>query len=233
MVSNLSKILNDVNTFVVPETCFGCNAVLYRGEHLLCAFCRNELPLTEYNFSVENAADRLFYGHSRVHKAAALLFYHENGLVPHLIHGLKYRGMEQIGSFFGKWYGALLSRDTGLETMDYVLPVPLHPRKERKRGYNQCALFGMEMARALGAQFSSTLLVRRRSSRTQTVKNRWHRWKGTRDTFIAPFPRDLEGKRILLVDDVITTGATLGSCCEAFEHIPHSGVYIASMAIVP
>jgi ComF family protein len=141
--------------------------------------------------------------------------------------------MEQIGSLFGKWYGALLSRDAGLETMDYVLPVPLHPKKERKRGYNQCALFGMEMARALGAQFSSTLLIRKRSSRTQTVKNRWQRWKGAKDAFIAPLPQDLEGKRILLVDDVVTTGATLGSCCEALEHIPHKGVYIASMAIVP
>jgi ComF family protein len=233
MVSNLSKILNDVNTFVVPKTCFGCNAVLYRGEHLLCAFCRNELPLTEYNFSAENAADRLFYGHSGVRKAAALFFYHQNGMVTQLIHGLKYRGMEQIGSFFGKWYGALLSRDTGLGAIDYVLPVPLHQKKERKRGYNQCTRFGLELARALGGEFSATLLVRERSSRTQTVKNRWHRWKGTRGAFIAQSPEDLEGKRILLVDDVITTGATLGACCEALDHIPHGGIYIAAMAMVP
>ena len=233
MISNLSKILNDVNTFVVPETCFGCNAVLYRGEHLLCAFCRNELPLTEYNFSVENTADRLFYGHSGVRKAASLFFYNQNGMVPHLIHGLKYRGMEQIGSFFGKWQGALLSRDTGLEPIDYVLPVPLHRKKERKRGYNQCARFGMELARALEAKFSAGLLVRRSSSQTQTVKNRWHRWKGTKDAFLAPSPQDLEDKRILLVDDVITTGATLGACCEALKYIPHGGIYIATMAIVP
>jgi len=233
MNSNLSKILNDVNTFVVPETCFGCNTVLYRGEHLLCAFCRNELPLTEYSFSEENQADRLFYGHSRVQKAAAMFFYHENGMVQQLIHGLKYRGMEKIGVDFGVWYGAMLGREKGLLNIDFVLPVPLHRKKRRKRGYNQCAGFGRELARALEADFSEALLLRRTSSPTQTSKSRWYRWKDTLGAFHAPKPQILEGKRILLVDDVITTGATLGACCEALKHIRHDGIYIAAMAIVP
>ena len=233
MNSNLSKILNDVNTFVVPETCFGCNTVLYRGEHLLCAFCRNELPLTEYTFSEENPADRLFYGHFRVQKAAAMLFYREKGMVQQLIHGLKYRGMEKIGVVLGAWYGELLSRDGGLGSVDYVLPVPLHPKKKRKRGYNQCTGFGREVARVLGARFSEDLLLRREASPTQTSQNRWRRWKGTQGAFHAPGGHLLEGKRILLVDDVITTGATLGACCEALNHLGHGGICIAAMAIVP
>jgi ComF family protein len=233
MISNLSKILNDVNTFVVPETCFGCNTVLYRGEHLLCAFCRNELPLTEFTFTEENQADRLFYGNSGVQKAATLFYYRENGMVQQLIHSLKYRGMEKIGVAFGAWYGGLLCRDEGLRDIDYVLPVPLHRKKKRKRGYNQCAGFGREVAGALGARFSETLLLRRESSPTQTSKNRWRRWKGTKGAFHAPQPHKLEGKRILLVDDVITTGATLGACCEALNPIGHRGIYIAAMAIVP
>jgi ComF family protein len=233
MNSNLSKIVNDVNTFVVPQTCFGCNTVLYRGEHLLCAFCRNELPLTEYTFAEENQADLLFYGHPGVQKAAALLFYRENGMVQQLIHGLKYRGMEKIGLFFGRWYGSMLSRGGGLRKIDYVLPVPLHRKKKRKRGYNQCTGFGRELARALEATYSEALLVRRKSSLTQTSKNRWHRWKGTKGVFDVPRPGSLEGKRILLVDDVITTGATLGACCEALNQIRHGGIYIAAMAIVP
>jgi len=233
MNSNLSKILNDVNTFVVPETCFGCNTVLYRGEHLLCAFCRNELPLTEYTFSEENAADRLFHGHLHIQKAAAMFFYLEKGMVQQLIHGLKYRGMEKIGVVLGSWYGGLLSRDEGLKPVDYVLPVPLHRKKKRKRGYNQCTGFGREVARALGAHYSESLLLRREASPTQTSKNRWRRWKGTQGAFHAPGGHHLEGKRILLVDDVITTGATLGACCEALNLIRHRGIYIAAMAIVP
>ena len=233
MLSNLSKILNDVNTFVLPETCFGCNAVLYRGEPLLCAFCRNELPLTEYDFTHENAADRLFYGHPGVKKASAMCFYHENGMVQQLIHALKYRKVEKIGVFLGSWYGALLRREAALQKVDCVFPVPLHRKKERKRGYNQCSGFGREIARALGVAFTELQLVRRQDSPTQTSKNRWQRWKGTTGTFSVPHPECLEGKNILLVDDVITTGATLGACCEALEQARPRGVYIAAMAIVP
>jgi ComF family protein len=162
-----------------------------------------------------------------------MFFYRENGMVQKLIHGLKYRGMEKIGVVFGTWYGGLLRRDEGLEQIDYVLPVPLHRKKRRKRGYNQCTGFGREVARALGAHYSETLLIRQEASPTQTSKNRWRRWKGTNGAFRAPRPRLLEGKRILLVDDVITTGATLGACCEALSHIGHRGIYIAAMAIVP
>jgi predicted amidophosphoribosyltransferase len=141
--------------------------------------------------------------------------------------------MEKIGVDFGIWFGAMLSREKDLPKIDCVLPVPLHRKKKRKRGYNQCTGFGRELARALKADFSEALLVRRESSPTQTSKSRWHRWKGTQGAFHAPHPLRLEGKRILLVDDVITTGATLGACCEALSHIRHGGIYIAAMAMVP
>ncbi len=162
-----------------------------------------------------------------------MCFYRENGMVQHLIHGLKYRGMEKIGVFFGRWFGSILKRDPGLGKIDFVLPVPLHSRKQQKRGYNQCAGFGRELAKALGATFSECLLQRRGSAATQTSKSRWHRWKGTEAAFHAPRPEILEHKRILLVDDVITTGATLGACCEALDHIRHRGIYIAAIAVVP
>lgn len=162
-----------------------------------------------------------------------MCYYRENGMVQHLIHGLKYRGMEKIGVFFGHWFGRMLQRDPNLGKIDFVLPVPLHRRKQKKRGYNQCAGFGRELAKALEARFSQRLLLRRGSAATQTSKSRWLRWKGTEAAFHAPRPEILEGKRILLVDDVITTGATLGACCEALDHIPHRGIYIAAMAVVP
>ena len=127
---------------MVPPHCFGCNDVLYRGEHVLCAFCRNELPLTDYNFRDENAVDRIFYGRCSVIKAGALLYYSENSIVQRLIHGLKYRGLEQTATYLGACYGAALSREPVLRGVDFVLPVPLHKNKARKRGYNQCARFG-------------------------------------------------------------------------------------------
>lgn len=233
MLSNLSKILNEVNTFVVPQTCFGCNAALYRGEPILCAFCRNELPLTDYNYLQENAADRLFYGRCRVEKAASLLFYAEKGLSQRLIHQLKYRGAEQIGTFFGRWYGAMAAGENRLRSVDYVMPVPLHPARMRQRGYNQCSRFGREIARQLGAAYSESLLLRQQPSPTQTRKDRWQRWKSTHGSFRLPKPERIRDKKVLLVDDVITTGATLEACCKALEASNPAAIFIGTMAIVP
>ncbi len=233
MVLNLSKVLNDLNTVVVPAHCFGCNDLLYRGEHVLCAFCRNELPLTEFTFREENAVDRIFYGRCGVSKAGALLYYTENGIVQQLIHGLKYRGLQKTGTFLGAWYGSQLAREPVLKDIDIVMPVPLHKTKERKRGYNQCTRFGQQIARHLGARYAENLLVKTARTHTQTTQDRWNRWKGIRRAFSSPQPGTLKGKRVLLVDDVITTGATLEACCEVLETVGCRQLFIAAMAFVP
>ena len=233
MISNLSKILNDVNTFVLPARCFGCNASLYRGEQLLCAFCRNEMPLTEFNFREENTADRIFYGRSRIVKAGALLYYIEGGVVQRMLHGLKYRGQEHVGACLGAWYGQQLSREPALRGVDYVLPVPLHRKKERRRGYNQCRRFGQEIAGCLKARYSEKLLVRDLPAASQTGRDRWGRRQNTDGVFRLRHPGLITHRRILLVDDVITTGATLEACCEALEAAGDVKVYIAVMAVVP
>ncbi len=233
MGSNLSKILNDALSYAVPGLCFGCNALLYRGEQLLCAFCRNELPLTDFNYSTENHADRLFYGRCHVEKAAAMLYYSECGVVPNLIHSLKYRGQEQIGRWLGEWYGHILAREPRLQNVSVVLPVPLHPRKRRKRGYNQAAGFGKAIAGRLGARYCGENLCKRINTPSQTTKNRWRRWKGAAGVFDLRRPWELEGKDILIVDDVLTTGATLESCVAVLERVRKKRIFIAVMAVVP
>ena len=233
MFAKVSKIVNDLETFLVPCRCFGCNAHLYRGESLLCAFCRNELPLTEYNFRSENPVDRLFFGQKAVEKASAFLFYSPGGLVQKLVHQLKYRGREQLGDLFGDWYGLQLRAEPALHGLDYVLPVPLHPRKRRQRGYNQCSRFGRRIAAHLGARYSERHLVRSAHSRTQTARGRWNRWEGVRGGFSLQNPGDLEGCRILLVDDVITTGATLEACVEALAPLSRKTLLLAALATVP
>lgn len=233
MCAKVSKIVNDLDSFLAPARCFGCNAHLYRGERLLCAFCRNELPLTEYNFGEENPTDRIFFGRTPVKKASAMLFYEPSGLVRDLLHQLKYRGRQQIGDCLGAWYGEVLAADPGLPRPDWVLPVPLHPGKERKRGYNQCRAFGRAVAARLGAPYSEKWLKRAVESRTQTGKDRWDRWLEIRNAFRARSGAELEGSRVLLLDDVITTGATLEAGCRALFAIPGIQVYVAAIAVVP
>ena len=142
-------------------------------------------------------------------------------------------GRQQIGAFLGAWYGEVLARDESLPRPDWVLPVPLHPRKQRKRGYNQCRAFGRAVAARLGAPYSEKWLQRTAESRTQTGKDRWDRWLEIRHAFRVRNSPELEGSRILLLDDVITTGATLEAGCQALYSITGIEVYVAAIAVVP
>jgi len=182
---------------------------------------------------VENPVDRIFYGRTDVCKAAAFLYYSEEGIVKNLIHYLKYRKQEQIGTFLGEWFASELLK-AGLPAQpDLVIPVPLHPRKQRKRGYNQVDLFGKAMATVLEAEFRTGMLVKTENVRTQTRKDRSFRWQSQQDLYTVAKNQQLDGKKVLLVDDVITTGATLEACSEALKKGGDTEVYIAAMAVVP
>lgn len=199
----------------------------------MCVFCRDELPLADCNFEEENPADRLFYGQRAVVKAGALLQFDAGGTTQRLIHQLKYRGQQQVGEWLGAWYGGVLQAERALQNIDWVLPVPLHPRKRRRRGYNQCDRFGRRIALSLGARYSDRLLLRCRGGQTQTSRDRYRRFERIKGMFRVADPGPLAGAGVLLVDDVITTGATLDACCEVLGAIPGIRIYIAAMALVP
>ena len=228
----VSKILNDINTILFPHLCFGCNARLYRGEKLLCALCRDEIPITDHNYSTENAVDKAFYGRVSVKKGAAFLYFEEKGIVKNLIHHLKYGGQKQISAFLGDWFGSRLKSGRDQPKIDLVIPVPLHPKKRRKRGYNQVEGFGKKLATHLGADYSDSLLLKSRNTPTQTTKSRWLRWKHQQGEYHILNPEQIRGKRILLVDDVITTGATLESCAKVLQTAPEVEIYLCAMACV-
>ncbi len=233
MCSKLSKILNDINSILLPNVCFGCNARLFRGENHLCTVCRNQLPLTDYSFNVENAVDRIFYGRINIKKANSFLFYIEKGIVKNLIHHLKYKNQEQIGTFLGDWHGQIIAENDFLECIDYVVPVPLHKKKLKKRGYNQVSAFGKRLAHHLNASFLEDALIKTSDTKTQTKKSRIARWQNNKALYVTNKPELLENKKILLVDDVITTGATMEICASTLKEIPGITIYITSMAVVP
>jgi len=199
----------------------------------LCTVCRNQIPLTEYDFIEVNAVDKIFYGRVDIKKAAAFLFYADQGIVKNLIHFLKYKNQPQIGQFLGDWYGQVMKEDNAPDDIDIVIPVPLHKKRLKKRGYNQVSGFAKRIAGHLNAQYIEHLLVKTANTRTQTKKSRLYRWREMPNLFEVTNPDYLNAKNILLVDDVITTGATMEACARALKRANDVTVSIAAMAVVP
>ncbi|PXX31487.1 ComF family protein [Arenibacter sp. ARW7G5Y1] len=233
MYSKISNILNDINTVLVPRLCFGCNALLYRGEEHICTVCRNQLPLTEYTFNALNPVDRIFFGRINIIKASSFLFFTEKGIVKSIIHYLKYKNQEQIGAFLGNWYGHILKENNFLNNIDYVVPVPLHRKKLKKRGYNQVSLFAKSIAEHIGAHYLEGVLIKTANTKTQTKKSRILRWQHKQALYVLTEQEILKNKNVLLLDDVITTGATMEACATALSAAKGINLYVASMAIVP
>ncbi|MGX1927747.1 ComF family protein [Flagellimonas sp. 2504JD4-2] len=229
----MAKILNEINNILLPRVCFGCNAQLSRGESVLCTVCRHEMPLTDYNFSDENPVDRIFYGRIPIKKAVSFLFFSKKGAVKQLLHYLKYKNQEQIGDFLGDWCGSSLEREEHLKSVDVVVPVPLHPKKQKKRGYNQVELFAKKISKVINADYRDDILIKVNNTKTQTKKSRLLRWESAQEDFELNANIKKGFHHLLLVDDVITTGATIEACAQKLHALGNVSVSVLSMAVVP
>jgi ComF family protein len=224
-------IIQQITSLFFPPCCLGCSYPLADNEKLICTKCRHQLPLTRIHQEDSAMVEKMFYGKAPVEKATAMLWFEKQGIVQHLIHQLKYKNQEEIGVFLGSWLGVELAEIPHYKTINAVIPVPLHPKKYRKRGYNQVAAFGREIARRLEADYLETVLVRKQYTHTQTYKNRILRWKNVHDIFSLNHPERIANKHLLLVDDVITTGATLEACLHVLLKGENVSVSIAAMAL--
>ena len=223
----MKKLLN----LFFPPVCEGCSLLLGDNEQLLCSKCRHELPVTNFHFEENDYVKKVLYGRVHLEHATALLHFSKKGIVQQLLHNLKYRGHEAIGGFFGTWLGAELSSIEAYKNIDVVVPVPLHKSKLRKRGYNQVAQFGKAIAKALQVDYDDKTLVREFANVTQVFKNRVMRSEDNQSRFKLADSNTLKHKHILLVDDIITTGATIESCCMELHKIDGVKISLATMAI--
>lgn len=214
-----------------PPTCAGCKTILIVNENVICTSCRHEMPLTQHHLNPENDAYKKFYGRIPVEHVSALVYFHKKGIVQELIHSLKYRGQEAIGTVFGEWYAEELKNIPVLSTVDTIIPVPLHLKKLRERGYNQVTEFGNALAKSLQIPVNTTILFRQVYSKTQSQKNRLGRTEGIDTIFDVSFDEKDRNKHFLLIDDVITTGATLEVCAKALLKIPGTKISIVCMAM--
>ena len=214
-----------------PKVCAGCDALLLEFENVICTSCRHEIPLTNHHQNPDNEAFKKFYGKVPLQFATTFMFYNKKGIVQQMIHKLKYQGAEEIGEVIGNWYASDLSNLISENPPDQIIPVPLHKRRFRQRGYNQVAFFGRALSNKLQISYNDKLLIRTLYSKTQTTKNLLGRTEIKRNLFDVDYSDCDNGKHFLLVDDVLTTGSTLESCAQALLKIPDVKISIVCMAM--
>jgi ComF family protein len=223
-------ILEDFLSLFYPRLCAGCQTSLVRGEEVICLGCQVDLPKTGFEKFADNPVSQLFWGRTEIQQATAYCSFDKGGIMQHYLHHLKYKGSKEIGEKLGMLLGNDLINCVPYQDIELLIPVPLHPKRERKRGYNQSAEIGKGISDAMNKPLITGNLIRNHYSDTQTNKSRYERWENVKDLFSVRKPLLLEGKHILLIDDVVTTGSTLESCARAILKVPDTRVSIATLA---
>jgi len=213
-----------------PKICNGCQAVLLDTERVLCTKCIHRLPIACHHRTGNEAMKNIFYGKFPVLEATAIIKFQKRGITQELLHNLKYRGQKQLSAFFGKWLGAELSEIPHYQSVDMVIPVPLHKQKLKKRGYNQVEGFGVEIAKALGVPYYDDILIKISKTKSQVFKQRFTRFQ-SEEIFSLNKPHLINNKHILLVDDIVTTGATLENCALQLLKNTQAKLSLATIAI--
>jgi len=208
----LRQVAGDLFGLLFPELCNGCGTQILRGEEMICTSCLYDLPYTDFHLFSDNAVAKLFWGRIICGHAMAMLYFRKGSKVQQLIHRLKYKNQPGLGLLLGRLLGERLLASGNYTDTELIIPVPLHIRKERNRGYNQSKSIADGVALVLGIPVADAQLIRHRETTSQTGKGRYHRFENMRSVFSVPHPENINHKHILLVDDVVTTGSTLEAC---------------------
>ncbi|MCP4441013.1 MAG: ComF family protein [Aureispira sp.] len=223
----LQKLLD----LVYPRLCLACTQRVPAKGSSICISCQGQINPTNYHLLDDNPVLERFWGRIQLQHATTYCTFTKEGLIQQLIHALKYRHQPQIGIELGKLYGHELKNAPLYQNIDYIIPVPLHPKKQHKRGYNQAAKFAEGLAETMGIKWSDDFFVRQENTTTQTKKSRMDRFENVKSAFRVVAPEKLINKHLLLVDDVITTGATLEACASNLIEVEGVKVSLAAIAL--
>ncbi len=229
-MKTLTSIVNDFSHLFFPHVCAGCGTDNISRQSPVCVHCINSLPLTNFHLHANNPVEKYFWGRIPVAGAASLCHFTEGSVIQHLLHQLKYKGNKETGYFLGRVMGAALNATSRFRDIDVIIPLPLYAERQKKRGYNQSALLCTGIGSVLQRPVIDDAIIRLAATETQTHKNRIERWANMEGKFELIKPAAVAGKHVLLVDDVITTGATLEACGQEIVKAAGVKLSIATLA---
>lgn len=214
----LGHYLSSLAHLFFPKTCAVCGEILVEGEHFICTACRWNMPLTNFWVEEDNPVKRKLESVAEIYRASSMFYYQKGSGYENLVYKFKYNGRPAIAYELGRWFGRELVESGLYGDVDIIIPVPLHVVRKMKRGYNQSEYIARGISKELGAKVSNGNLVRRKYNRSQVGHSKWDRWSNVSGIFTVRKPERFEGKHILLIDDVLTTGATIQSCITAIRN---------------
>ncbi|TVR83353.1 MAG: ComF family protein [Saprospirales bacterium] len=224
-------IISNIVDLIFPNLCPACLSEQPLHNHFVCLNCLSDLPFTHhYQNTLENELAMAFWGRLPLSGAASILYFSKDGKAKQLLQRIKYEGRRDIGIETGKIMGHYLKQSSMIENIDLIIPVPLHPRKKAKRGFNQCDLLAQGLSETTGIPTDFNAIIRSRNNPSQTSLSRENRFHNSQSLFKVTNPEKVNGKSILLIDDVITTGATLESCGRELLEAGCANLYISTLA---
>lgn len=226
-----SNIFHSVLDVIFPRSCAVCGNTLLSHENHICTACSIDIPCTRYHELKFNPMEQLFAGKILIEKAVGYFFYEKDNPYSNIIHEMKYRNMPQLGQYFASTYAKTLIQSGLFSDIDFIIPVPIHHKKEIKRGYNQSEYIARGFAEVLKAPVLTDIIIAIKEHETQTHKGILERWQNTQGIFTAQNTEILNGKHVLIVDDVVTTGATLLSAALTIANIPGIKISLATLGV--
>lgn len=223
--------LHSLRSLLFPRCCVVCGAPLVKSEEYLCLRCYAQVPRTDYHHWDENPVERLFWGKISLVRATAWFFYHKGNDFRLILHTLKYYGCKELGEVMGRAMAAELLPAGFFADVDVIVPVPLHRKKQQLRGYNQSEWIARGVSTVTNLPIDILSVTRERNTETQTRKSIFERWENVDGTFVLHHPELFVGKHVLLIDDVLTTGATTVACASAFDGVEGVRFSVLTLAV--
>ncbi|WP_026260466.1 ComF family protein [Segetibacter koreensis] len=227
---NLKSSIPDFVHLFFPHVCIGCGTDILDDQHQLCLRCLSDLPVTNFFSQPNNPVEKKFYGRMPVKNGGAGYFFTKDSLLETLIYELKYKGNKDIGIYLGQILAKFLTASSRFDEVDVLVPLPLNPKREKKRGYNQASAICTGISSAWKKPVIDKAVIRKVYTETQTQRGRVTRWENMEGVFAISDSSAIKNKHILLVDDVITTGASLEACGSEILKVAGTTLSIATLA---